>query len=166
MRLNHSIEAYLSFNSFAMLQGNWQPPSHSYHVHVFSDIELWCFSFVTLFNLQGARPAPLRRGTFTILPQVSRFVKYFFRLFSKSFFVLLRFGTLRSKAWLVYHSFPGLSSTFFIFLEKLFSAPRSPAPSPTARLIYHTSPTLSTAFFHFLKVFFSNFQRHFLSFVI
>ena len=33
-------------------------------------------------------PFRARCGTFTILPQVFRFVKYFFRLFSKSFFVL------------------------------------------------------------------------------
>ena len=104
-----------------MLQGNWQPPSHSYHVHVFSDIELWCFSFVTLFNLQGTRPAPLCRGTFTILLHSLEFVKYFFRLFSKSFFVPARSCESLDSFAILPHSFE-LVKPFLNFFQSFFGA--------------------------------------------
>ena len=47
-----------------------------------NQILIWCFSFVTLFNLQGTHRS--RRRVF-ILPHLVRFVKNFFRVFSNSF---------------------------------------------------------------------------------
>jgi len=38
---------------------------------------VWCFLFVTLFNLQGTR---LIGGTFAILTRSSLFVKHFFEI--------------------------------------------------------------------------------------
>ena len=144
-----------------MLQGNWQPPSHSfYHVHVFSDIELWCFSFVTLFNLQGTRPARLSGGTFAILTHSRSFVKYFFRLFQ--IFFRACFSIPRpSNSLLILPELARFVKPFFSISWKLFQLPVHRAVSLTACLIYQIIPHLSTAFFTFLEVFFDSYQRHF-----
>ena len=149
-----------------MLQGNWQPPSHSfYHVHVFSDIELWCFSFVTLFNLQGTRPARLSGGTLTILAHLRSFVKYFFRLF-QIFFRARSRSRGSQTACLFYQNSLALSSPFFDFLETFFKLPVPRAVSLTACLIYQINHHLSTTFFNFFGVFFASYQRHFPHIVI
>ena len=136
-----------------MLQSNWQPPSHSfYHVHVFSDIELWCFSFVTLFNLQGTRPARLSGGTFAILTHSRSFVKYFFRLFQ--IFFRARFSISRpSNSLLILPELARFVKPFFRFLGNFFSSPSIAPSSLTACLIYQIIPHLSTTFSSFFKFF-------------
>ena len=136
------------------------PLCTAYHVHVFSDIELWCFSFVTLFNLQGTRPARLSDGTLTILAHSRSFVKYFFRLFQ--IFFRTRFSISRlSNSLLILSELARFVKPFFRFLGNFFQLPVYRAVSLTACLIYQIIPRLSTAFFTFWEVFFDSYQRHF-----
>ena len=133
----------------------------------FSDIELWCFSFVTLFNLQGTRRR-LGGGTFFILPHFFELVKYFFQSFfstllaplsaSESFVILshqlsfvkcffqlfqsffsprLASSLFLSKAWLSYHIRFRLSSAFFRFFWTFSLGPPEPRP-PLGQLAYYT----------------------------
>ena len=99
-------------------------------------------------------PFRVRCGTFTILPQVFRFVKYFFRLFSKSFFVpgspepvarKLSYFTTSSRACQVL--FSTFSKIFFVLTRRRASRSK-------AWLVYHSSQLLSSPFFTFLKTFF------------
>ena len=130
-----------------------------------SDIELWCFSFVTLFNLQGTRPAPLRswlcRGTFTILPQVFRFVKYFFRLFSKFF----RTGfTIEPFAWKLNYltTAPSFCQALFSIFSKSFSqAPEPTAPLGDSSLNISDPPHFVNTFFHYFWNFFLEIPKTF-----
>jgi len=96
-------------------------------------------------------PFRVRCGTFTILPQVFRFVKYFFRLFSKSFFVPDSLGPLARKlSYLTTAS--RVCQPLFSLFSKLFSKALFPsAPSATARLIYQIPPLLSTPFSIFFQ---------------
>lgn len=72
---------------------------------------VWCFLFVTLFNLQGTR---LIGGTFAILARSSLFVKHFFEIFFISFGALLFSGpALWNLALLFYHACRCLSRVFF-----------------------------------------------------
>ena len=77
----------------------------------------WCFSFVTLFNLQGTRPVRLGGGTYSILPRQSAFVKHFFQLFRSFFGACLGFPPLSQTAQLLYQSSKSLSSAFFTSLK-------------------------------------------------
>ena len=106
----------------------------------FSDIELWCFSFVTLFNLQGTRRR-LSGGTFFILPHFFELVKYFFQLFSKFFSVLCSLRFPLQKALLFYHISFLLSSAFFNFF-KVFSA-LNPLPASSSRKLDYLTTSAS-----------------------
>ena len=129
-----------------------EPSLTAYHVHVFSDIELWCFSFVTLFNLQGTRPARLSGGTFAILTHSRSFVKYFFRLFQ--IFFRARFSIPRlSNSLLILPELARFVKPFFRFPGNFFQLPVYRAVSLTACLIYQIIPHLSTTFFLFFQVF-------------
>ena len=118
-----------------------------------TDNELWCFSFVTLFNLQGTRPARLSGGTYAILPRRSAFVKHFFQLFSKFFRCLPPASRPFSRtAYLFYQSCLRLSSTFFASC-KVFP-PLTPARPPRSRqLAYYTRlpPACQLLFTKFFK---------------
>ena len=121
-----------------------------------TNIDLWCFSFVTLFNLQGTRPARLSGGTYAILPRRSAFVKHFFQLFSKFFQRLPPASRPLSRtAHLFYQSRLRLSSTFFASC-KVFP-PLTPARPPRSRQLahytrlLHTCQLLFTKFFHFFS---------------
>ena len=154
MRLNHSIEAYLSFNSFAMLQGNWQPPSHSYHVHVFSDIELWCFSFVTLFNLQGTRSVPCSVRNIHYLTTSFSVCQVLFSTFFKIFFRTRLAGACRSEAWISYHISLALSSTFFDSFQNLFRTQPLSRLSLESLITLPQLPAFVKPFFRFPQNFF------------
>ena len=78
-------------------------------------------SFLTLFNLQGARPSS---GTVTIISGSVSFVKYFFKSFSDfSFrsFQIFKLSThslhRRQTALLGYQNMPEMSSIFFEFFR-------------------------------------------------
>ena len=133
-----------------------------------NQILIWCFSFVTLFNLQGTRRS--RRRAF-ILPHLVRFVKNFFRVFSNSFVLssaafavagavladsLIRLPHFRA---FVKHFFqPG--SNFFCLPPGLPSAapsalPPGLSPSEERLLILANTSSLVNTFFSLFSPFFT-----------
>ena len=111
-----------------------------------TNIALWCFSFVTLFNLQGTRPVRLSGGTCSILPRQSALVKLFFlRL---NFFYSRRWHdcrvsdsviTIPDSSHFVNYFFPG----FFLILKNASISPLfcqiSFFSSAASRLIHNTN---------------------------
>ena len=85
------------------------------------DIELWCFSFVTLFNLQGTRPTPRSVRNTRYLTTVPKLCQVLFSTFFKIFFRTRSALGSVSEALLSYHTLANLSSTFFNF-SQVFSA--------------------------------------------
>ena len=73
------------------------------------DCSVWCFLFVTLFNLQGTHPIG---RNIAILSELPSFVNCFFHLFSRFFAAHQAFC---QTALLGYHPFPLLSTPFFTF---------------------------------------------------
>ena len=123
--------------------------------HLSPDAELWCFSFVTLFNLQGTRPvrsaAERLLSYHTLLNLSSTFFNFFRNLFSRS----LRPFFMLSKKLLHYTRFAFACQVLFRFLSKSF--PLSAVVLPyrqTAQLVYQTLPDLSSLFFDPFKSFF------------
>ena len=106
------------------------------------NIDLWCFSFVTLFNLQGTRPVRLSGGTYSILPRRSAFVKHFFQLFRSFFGACRSFSPLSQTAHLFYQSRSSLSSSFFASFE-VFSLSTSAFPPFFRQLKYFTKAFLN-----------------------
>ena len=142
-----------------MLQGNWQPPSHSFnHVHVFSDIELWCFSFVTLFNLQGTRSVPCSVRNIHYLTTSFSVCQVLFSTFFKIFFRTRLAWACRSEAWLFYHIFQSLSSTFFDFFKNLFRTHSPSGLSLESLISLPQLPAFVKPFFHFPQNFFQRFD--------
>ena len=117
----------------------------TFRLHSTRNVSVWCFSFVTLFNLQGAR---LIGGTVTILAHPLAFVKNFFQVFS-NFFVLAARG-LFGIACLLYQVLPHLSRPFLTFFEVFFGLD---CLCQTACIRYHALPNLSTIIFKFLQIF-------------
>ena len=130
---------------------------------------VWCFLFVTLFNLQGTRRF---RRNIVIIHDFIPFVKNFFRKFltflpvhrctqqlfycitlssvCQEVFQLFSFARLpliSDNFWIVTHCLV-LVNSFLNFFKFLLAAPRI---SRTAWLEYQTFPHLSTPFFKFLK---------------
>ena len=135
-----------------MLQGNWQPPSHSFIMSMsFQTSNSGAFRSLHCLIYKVLAPFRVRCGTFTILPQVFRFVKYFFRLFSKSFFVPDSPGPLARKLASL-PQLPEFVNPFFHFSQNFFPKLCSQVrPSATARLIYQIPPLLSTPFSIFFQ---------------
>ena len=98
-------------------------------------------------------PFRVRCGTFTILPQVFRFVKYFFRLFSKSFFVPGSPEPVARKLGYFTTSSRACQVLFSTFSKIFFVLTRRRASRSKAWLVYHSSQLLSSPFFTFLKAF-------------
>ena len=97
-------------------------------------------------------PFRVRCGTFTILPQVFRFVKYFFRLFSKSFFVPDSPGPLARKlSYLTTAS--RVCQPLFSLFSKLFSKALFPsAPLGDSSLNIPDPAPLVNPFFDFFPI--------------
>ena len=138
---------------------------------------VWCFLFVTLFNLQGTRRSQRNiailtlfisfvksffkrfltadpnafRSNFFSLPQARGFVKYFFQKFFDSARCPL------AATLLGYHIFRCLSTTFFeVFRLSFQAASRSShfvTTAPTALLEYQTFPGKSMRFRLFCLLF-------------
>ena len=119
-----------------------------------TNIALWCFSFVTLFNLQGTRPVRLSGGTYSILPRRSAFVKHFFQLFSKFFRRLPRPSAVLSDSSFILPEPLEFVKHFFNFFRSFFALDFSfSAVSRTAHVLYQNFQDLSSAFFTSLKTF-------------
>ena len=131
-----------------------------------TDIALWCFSFVTLFNLQGTRPVRLSGGTYAILPRLPAFVKRLFQLFSK-FFPRLPPAFCRSLRQLIYFTRARrVCQALFSLRLKFFCSRRRPdrrVPDSllnipdTTRFVNTFYGNFSTFFHHSPKTFFHHF---------
>ena len=125
---------------------------------------VWCFLFVTLFNLQGTRRS--RRNIAIILNFIS-FVKNFFKVFwlpicfriSSNFLSLPSFVKNFFQKFLAFRfhircgnffMLPHLVDTVKYFFHFLSAAVLTAA---TAWLEYHAYPFLSTPFFLFFRFF-------------
>ena len=78
----------------------------------FKSCSVWCFLFVTLFNLQGTRP---NGRNIAILSGPTSFVNHFFRFF-QSFSWSIRQACRTAST--EYHLIPALSSPHFDFFKK------------------------------------------------
>ena len=126
-----------------------------------NQIQIWCFVFVTLFNLQGAHRSQRREF---ILPSRFALVKHFFQLF-QNFFQRFSRGNrpAHSPAALADDLFilpplPRFVKHFFQIFSICFRAQLTlegsfPPPSRTAYVGYHTLPPLSSTFFLFFAFF-------------
>ena len=131
---------------------------------------VWCFLFVTLFNLQGTRHLG---GTFAILARSFLFVKHFFEIFFISFSALF-FRLTHYAIWLCY------LTTSSRFCQEVFSGvfrfPFFPLHQPAAvsdsfvrlpRLLLFVNPFFSFfRYFLFLTIlphFHPPYYRHFLN---
>ena len=110
---------------------------------------VWCFLFVTLFNLQGTR---LIGGTFAILTRSSPFVKHFFEIFFISSSRPFSGPALWNLALLFYHAVSGLSSVFFRTFFK--PEPQTLAPQPSVSDSFARLPRLSSFVKSFFRILF------------
>ena len=137
-----------------------EPSLTAYHVHVFSDIELWCFSFVTLFNLQGTRSVPCPVRNIHYLTTGLSVCQVLFSTFFKIFFRTRLAGACRSEAWLSYHISLALSSTFFRFFSKSFSYSTAVAPFARELDYFTTASCFCQALFSLSTKLFSKALEH------
>ena len=77
---------------------------------------VWCFSFVSLFNLQGTRRIS---GTLFSISEAIRFVKNFFQVFSNFFVSSFTLAVLVDSSVRIPHH-PHLVNTFFHFFSSFF----------------------------------------------
>jgi len=93
----------------------------------FKSCSVWCFLFVTLFNLQGTRPSGRNIAILTGLPS---FVNCFFHLFQD--FFQFHQASCRT-ALLDYHPLPYFVNTFFRFFSSFLDYPYiQPFPGNTS----------------------------------
>ena len=80
---------------------------------------VWCFSFRSLFNLQGTRSTTAEQSlSYHMSAILSTTFFIFFRCFSLSGFRPDR--CLSRTAWLDYHTLRSLSTLFYNFIKKSF----------------------------------------------
>ena len=141
-----------SFNSFysCCFRENWltpYSPTTSWSLFRISSekLSVWCFLFVTLFNLQGTRRI---RRNIAILPNFIPFVKSFFQKFFDVRSVQYRsnFFSLTPTDQFVKYFFQSFLTNFSV----VFAAGAS---APTALLEYHPTSHLSTLFLHLFSLF-------------
>ena len=143
-----------------MSRGNWlNPLSRLIMSMSFQTSNSGAFRSLHCLIYKVLAPFRVRCGTFTILPQAFRFVKYFFRLFSKSFFVpgspelaARKLGYLTTSSLLCQVLFSILFKIFFVLN-------RCRAFRSRAWLLYHSFLLLSSPFFAFHKTFFKALGR-------
>ena len=124
--------------------------------HLSPDAELWCFSFVTLFNLQGTRPARSAAERLlsyhTLLNLSSTFFNFFRNLFSRS----LRPFFMLSKKLLHYTRFAFACQVLFSISFEIFSAIRCRTPvPPDSSITISDAPRFVKPFFRLFQTFFS-----------
>ena len=109
------IEAYLSFKEILTLSKQAFLKAH------LTTKSFWCFVFVTLFNLQGARRSS---AAGVILPHSQSFVKHFFQVFLKLFShphpKSWWFGPLLTQRIFTLPHFASFVKNFFRLFSKLF----------------------------------------------
>ena len=142
-----------SFNSFysCCFRENWltpYSPTTSWSLFRISSekLSVWCFLFVTLFNLQGTRRT---RRNIAILANFISFVKHFFQKFFDSRSVLLSSNFVKITHLKLF------VNTFFRSFLTSFSLVdlAEVVTSATALLEYHPASHLSTPFSRFFSFF-------------
>ena len=125
-----------------------KPRSCNFWLWFLRTISVWCFLFVTLFNLQGTRRS---RRNIAILANFISFVKNFFQKFST------RDPFCPAATRLSYHTLLSLSSPFFGIFQPRFQGPAEVITSATALLEYQTLRQKSTPFFQVCGLFLPTF---------
>ena len=125
-----------------------KPRSCNFWLWFLRTISVWCFLFVTLFNLQGTRRS---RRNIAILANFISFVKNFFQKFST------RDPFCPAATHLIYHTLLSLSSPFFGIFQPRFQGPAEVITSATALLEYQTLRQKSTPFFQVCGLFLPTF---------
>ena len=141
-----------SFNSFysCCFRENWltpYSPTTSWSLFRISSekLSVWCFLFVTLFNLQGTRRI---RRNIAILPNFIPFVKNFFQKFFD-----VRSARYRSNFFSLTPTNQFVKYFFQSFLTNFSVVFAADASAPTALLEYHPVLYLSTLFLHLFSLF-------------
>ena len=127
---------------------------HLLSYHTFSSLSSTFFDFFqNLFRTRLLVFGLARKlDYFTTL---SRACQALFSTFSNLFSCRSLIFCLRLRAWLFYHAFSGLSSTFFLFLGNLFPWPRPPQLVADSLHTIPNSPSFVKCFFQkFLKLFY------------
>ena len=92
----------------------------------------WIFRVVSLFNYQGSVVAAFASDSF-ILSQLIFIVKHFFKVFEKVFWIVLTICSFQT-ALLCYHRICGLSTIFFLIVERRWRDLNPRAGRPTYTL--------------------------------
>ena len=118
-----------------------------------TNIDLWCFSFVTLFNLQGTRPSASAAER-TLSYHVVLLLSSTFSTFSKFFRRLPRLSAALSDSPSSISELPEFVKHFFHFVLKFQGAFLSAyRRSQIAHQVYQSFQSLSSTFFASLKSF-------------
>ena len=111
-----------------------------------TNIDLWCFSFVTLFNLQGTRPSA-SAAEHVLSYHVVQLLSSTFSTFSKFFRRLSQLFAVPSDSSFILPELPGFVKHFFRFIRSFFALDAGPtAAFQTACLLYQPFPFLSSTF--------------------
>ena len=111
--------------------------------------------FSTLFQCPPGWPGGAALATVPHLTTSPPSCQALFSTFSNLFSCRSLIFCLRLRAWLFYHAFSGLSSTFFLFLGNLFPWPRPPQLVADSLHTIPNSPSFVKCFFQkFLKLFY------------
>ena len=131
-----------------------KPCRAAFIIDVYKKHRFWCFSFVTLFNLQGTRPSASAAER-TLSYHVVRLLSSTFSTFSKFFRRLPRLSAALSDSPSSISELPEFVKHFFHFVE-IFFALSLARPPRFRQFAYYTRP------FPFCQHFFPSFCRSFI----
>ena len=130
-----------------------KPCRAAFIIDVCKKHRFWCFSFVTLFNLQGTRPSASAAER-TLSYHVVRLLSSTFSTFSKFFRRLPRLSAALSDSPSSISELPEFVKHFFHFVLKFQGAFLSAyRRSQIAHQVYQSFQSLSSTFFTSLKSF-------------
>ena len=130
-----------------------KPCRAAFIIDVCKKHRFWCFSFVTLFNLQGTRPSASAAER-TLSYHVVRLLSSTFSTFSKFFRRLPRLSAALSDSPSSISELPEFVKSFFYFVLKFQGAFLSAyRRSQIAYQVYQSFQSLSSTFFTSLKSF-------------
>ena len=105
--------------------------------HPFLNAELWCFSFVTLFNLQGTRPLRSAAEHLLFYHTLANLSSTFFNFF-RNFLSCTQFALAScSNSSVIIPDSLALVKPFFRLLSKSFPAPQPPYSRTAEQLGYY-----------------------------
>ena len=124
--------------------------------HPSLNAELWCFSFVTLFNLQGTRPLRSAAEHLLFYHTLANLSSTFFNFF-RNFLSCTQLALAScSNSSVIIPDSLALVKPFFDFFRNLFPLPSCRTPVPLSSLaIITSSPRFVKPFLSLLQIFFS-----------